>query len=384
MARKRHKKKSPIFHYQRMSTDALHERLGQARERGDARAGIDMAKECYRRDPSPAHARLLCEQYHRRARQLMEKNLCTEAMTVLGHALLLGPGNPDLLRLAFDCGLRSGDYETAMQVFGRLKDEAEKSRARVLLADQAVAKGEVVSRHGDPTLREDASRIRRAFAAFERGDDPAVSAELQAIGLRSPCASWKWLLLGLAAYARREADVARRCWSRADGEGAAARLARSLATGDQAPSGRDASASAPLPLRPDGGFDNPRLAKLRQIKAALDRGEKEEALKLCSALIATIEPSQRQAYALRLGRAVCKAIDVEPESGDRLRRLFGPLPEDPWYTRAAAIHLEDTDAEEALYGWNLYLQGMRANPAIPAHLRQRARALIWRRMGELA
>jgi len=384
MARKQNKPKTLILHYQRLSIDALYECIDRARERNDARAGIDIAKECYRRDPSPAHTQLLCEQYHRRARQLMEKNLATEAMTVLGHALLLGPGNADLLRLAFDCGLRSGRYEAALQVFDRLKDEAEKARARVLLADEAVAKGEAaVLGHADPPLREDAGRIRRAFAAYERGDDSAVSAELQPIGLRSPCAAWKWLLVGLSARAREDPDAARKCWSRVNGDGTAARLAQTLMASLVDPSSDVATGGGRSPLELDGWHPNPRVARLHQIKAALGRGHAKEALRLCSSLIGTIDRAERQAYALRLGRAVCGLIDVEPGSGNTLQRIFGPQPEDHWYTRAAALRLEDTDVDEALYGWNLYLRELGSSPAIAAPLRDRARSLIWRRMGEL-
>lgn len=383
MARKRNKPKSLILQYQRLPFDALYECIDHARERHDARAGIDIAKECYRRDPSPSHAHLLCEQYERRARQLLEKNLATEAMTVLGHALQLGPGNADLLRLAFDCGLRSGQYETAMQVFGRLQDEAEKARARVLLADEAVAKGEAAFRLADPPLREDAGRIRRAFAAYERGDDSAVSAELQMIGLRSPCATWKWLLLGLSALAREESEAARKCWSRIEGDGGAARLARILLAGLEDATSKGTMGAVQSPLALVGRHSNPRLAMLQQIKAAVECGEEEEALGLCSSLIGSIDRTDRQAYALRLGRALCGVIDVNPESGDRLQRIFGPQPEDHWYTRAAAIRLEDTDVDESVFGWSLYLKSLESTRAIPAPLLNRARALIWRRLGEL-
>jgi len=387
MARKRQKQKknnSSILEYRRLSADELRERIASARGRHDLRAAIDMAKECHRRDASPAHAQLLCDQYVGRAHQLMEKNLSAEAMTVLGFALQLGKGSPELLRLAFECGLRSGDYDAASRVFGRLEDGADKSRARTLLADEAVAKGEAILRLADPELRDDAGRIRRAFAAFETGDDTAASAELKSIGLRSPLAAWKWLLLGLAAHARRDGDAARKCWARAEGDSAAVRLARSLAAGLDDSTATDPTGNGNPRPRLDDVLGQPRLTRLRLIQEALRRGRHEEALDHCRALIAMIDPAQRREYAVRLGRAVCAAIDVDPGNRDRLRRLFGPLPEDPDYIRTAAVHQEGTDTDDALYGWKIYVRQVPGIATIAAPQRRRALAMIWSHMGDLA
>jgi hypothetical protein len=121
----------------------------------------------------------------------MAKDLHAEATVVLSHALALGQGDVEMLRLVFECGLRSGQYGSALGVLKRLQDPAEQACARSLLADEVVARGDDLGRLCEAPVREDAGRIHRAFAAFERGDDDAAVAELRPIGLSSPCAGWK-------------------------------------------------------------------------------------------------------------------------------------------------------------------------------------------------
>jgi hypothetical protein len=207
-------KKSLVLEYRRQSAEDLRRQIEQARQQGDVRAALDMAKECHRREPTDAHARLLGDLHVERARQLMAKSLYAEAAIVLSHALALRCGNEDLLWLVFECGLYSRQYGSALEAFKRLQGEEKQARARSLLAEEMVAGGEEAGRLCDSPIREDAARIRGAFAAFERGDEEAVASELKAVGLSSPCAGWKWVLLGLMAYAQNDEARARTCWSR--------------------------------------------------------------------------------------------------------------------------------------------------------------------------
>ncbi len=392
MPKKQRKKPSAILEYRQLPIDALHARIHAAAQRGDFRAAIDIAKECHRREPTPAHAQLLSAQYQQRARQLLDKGLAAEAMAVLGHALQLGGGSAEVLRLSFECGLRSGDYASAERVIGRLQDEAERSRARVMLVDRAVATGDAGGRIADPDLREDVARIRRAFEAFERADDAAVSAELKQIGLHSPCAAWKWLVMGLSAQARNEPDAAGKCWSRVSGEGAAARLAASLAAGleqaGQTPGSPSAVSRAKTdvvrPLKPASLQRSPRLDALREIKSALDRGRRDDVLRHCRTAIGLTDAAERAAFAQRLGRAVISGLAMEPDDRPVLQRLFGALPEDPRYTRAVAVTYEEDALRDALYGWEQYLRELPIAVGIPAARRNQARALIYAHLGKLA
>ncbi|HSW47314.1 MAG TPA: hypothetical protein VLM89_17255 [Phycisphaerae bacterium] len=385
MARKHHKpNRSPVLEYRQLPVEELRNRVRHYRQADNLRAAIDVAKECYRREPTPEHAQLLGSLYIDRGRQLIEKNLHAEALMVLNNALALGQGSVELLHMVFECGLRGGQYASAAVALNRLQDPADRRRASCLLADEAVVRGEVVERLCEPAVREDAGRIRRAFAAFEKGDDSAAAAELKAVGLTSPCAGWKWLLLGLMAFVRSDKDRARTSWERAVGGGRAACLSSLLRsmltpTADARP-----EVSPDLLAKAARHFDNPRAAMLQQIKEALTANRPDHALEICGRLLAGLDADERGAYALRLARAIAQAACKREAPGRRFLRLFGPLPEDPRLVRTAAIDLEKEDPLEAIGLWKYFLDRLAEVKAVPPHLRGRATALIWERMGDLA
>ncbi|MBI4578766.1 MAG: hypothetical protein HY718_03635 [Planctomycetes bacterium] len=384
MSRHRGKhKKSPVLEYRRQSTEELRSQIERARQAGDVRGALDMAKECHRRESTPDHARLLGALHVERARQLMAKNLYTEATVVLSHALALGHGDEELLRMVFECGLRSGQYQSALAVFRRLQNPEARARARGLLADEAVARGDDFGRLCESPIREDASRIQRAFAAFERGNDDAAAAELRPIGLNSPCAGWKWLLLGLVAYAQGDEIKARGCWSRTGFEGRADRLIgllRSVLDPGQP------SQDGPPRLRSRllGALGDPRLAMLEQIKESLSRNAPLETLRLSRQLIASVDPAERESYARRLGRALCRSLDWDELDNRMVERTFGRMPEDPRQMRALALWYEFRDPAQAVCSWHECVDELEAIPSIPERLKGRAAAMIWSRMGDLA
>lgn len=384
MGRKGHKSgRNPIIEYRRLSTDDLRRRIEQCREKGDTRTAIDMAKECHRRQPSPENSDLLGHLYLERGRRLIEKNLFAEALMVLNNALSLGQGSADLLWLMFECGLRSRQYETALSALRRLNDPAEQSRASRYLADEAIARGESLDRFCEPATREDVHRIRRAFAAFEKGDDPAVTDELRGIGLTSPCAGWKWLLLGLAAYTRGDRDRARLSWDKCGTEGRPGRLAAILRSG-LLNDGRDGELTPALRERLIEHFGSPRLALLTQIKERLAGKDVRGALDGCARLLARVEASEREAFAQRLGRAICEKMGNDEDTVQRFRRVLGPLPEDPFLYRSAALSLEGSFPSDAIDVWSCFIDTLEHVKGIAPHLFPRAKGLVLQRMGDLA
>ncbi len=384
MGRKGHRpKRNPILEYRQLPMDDLHRRIEQCREKGDTRTAIDIAKECHRRQPGPESSALLGRLYLERGHRLVEKNLPAEALMVLNNALAFGQGSVELLRLMFECGVRSRQYETALSALKRLDDPAERLRASAYLADEAVACGESLDRLCEPAVREDVQRIRRAFAAFERGDDPAVADELKGIALTSPCAAWKWLLLGLAAYTRGDRDRARASWGQCGDAGRPGRLAAILRSG-LLHDGPTSDLPPPLRARLLDRFANPRLSLLTQIKGLLADRELQKVLDGCARLLALVDVAEREPFARRLARAVCEEMGNDEDVARRFNRVFGPLAEDPQLYRAAALCFEKGNPEEAIDLWSYYLDDLNEVKTIPPHLRNRARALLLRRVGDLA
>lgn len=384
MGRRRQKrKKSPVLEYRRLSTEALYRRIEERCAGGSVRVAIEIAKECYRRDASPKHVELLGGLYVRRARGLAAKNLHVEAFAVLNHALSLGYGSQELLHLAFECGVHGGQYEPALRMLDCLREPELCSRASRLLTDEAIAEGDEIGRLCEPQVREDAARIRRAFASFERGADGEAATELKSIGLRSPCAGWKRVLLGLLAYYREDEAKARSCWARVGDEGGAARLAGLLLSSLDDGERPDGDSAERIRGELLSNLRGPRVAMLESIKQAVAEGDIAQALRLSSRLLATVSPEQHGDYARRLGRVLVSALDSEPTTWREFRRVFGAFPEDPLLLRLAAIQCEQESPEDALGFWEDYLGELRRVEVIPPPLRARARALIWRRMGDL-
>ena len=380
------RKKSPVLEYRRQPTEELRRQIQQACERGNVRAAVEMAKECHRREPTDAHAQLLSGLHVQRARQLMEKNLHTEAAVVLSHALATGQGTEELLRLVFECSLRSGQYQSAIRLFDRLRDPVERARARSLLAEEAIARGEELERLCEPSIRDDAGRIRRAFAAFARGEDETVAAELKSLGLSSPCAGWKWILLGLVAYAKNDEARARACWERNGFGGQANRLCALLRSAlDVGQHTHDPRAPGPprLHLKLMADLGTLRLEMLQRIKDALDQNDTAEVLRLATQLIAALSPEERTAFSPRLARVVCSSLDWSNLDPPVVQRIFGRVPEDPKLTRVLALWFEHREPALAVYLWREYLDELQRLPLIPGRLKPRARAMVWKRMGEL-
>lgn len=385
MGRKRQKrKKSSVLEYRRLPTEKLYQGIEDQCARGDFRAAIEMGKECYRREPCPKHIELLGELYVHRARELADKNLPVEAFAVLNYALGLGYGSQELLHLAFECGLRGGQYEQAAGMLNRMKEPELRSRAVAFLADEVVVQGDAIDLPCEPRVCEDALRVRRAFAAFESGDDSAATSELKPIGLRSSCSGWKWVLLGLLAYYRDEKTSARSCWTRVRGDGQSARLAGVLLSCLDSGKRSDDDSAARIRDELLGNLDNPRVAVLEKIQQAIAEKNNTKILNHSKRLLSLVRPEEREAYAQRLGRAVVFAFDWESVPWQRFKKVFGEFPEDPLLLRAAAIRFEREIPEEAGEFWKHYLENLRRVKVIPSRLLSRARALVWQQMGDVA
>lgn len=386
MSRKHHKpKKSPVLEYRVLPLDELRRRIAGCDD-GHLRAAIEMAKECQRREPTASHAKMLGELYLKRGRQLIAKNQYSEALMVLGNALGLGLGSAELLQAMFECGLRSRQYEMAIQSLRRLDDSPQRELATKLLADEVVARGDELGRLCDPAIREDAARIRRAFAAFERGDDEVMAVELKPIGLRNPCAGWKWLLRGLAAHAAGDTDTAVSCWGRAGPDGRPGRLGNLLRSTVSTDHDGAASSVESLRMRAKtlSSVVDHRVALLEKIRIAMAGGDQETVvLDACARLLAEVDPAERPKYANRLARAVSPILKPDQDLVARFRRLFGEFPEDPGFHRTLALWGDVHEPGETIALWRYCLRVIETTPSIPAHLRDRAQAMLCERIGDV-
>lgn len=390
-ARKRHKsRKNPVLQYRQMSTEALYERIEASREAGKLTTAIDMAKECRRRASNPAHMELLGDLYIQRGRQLIDKHMHAEALMVLKNALSLGRGSAELLQMIFECGLQARQYTSAVTALSSLDEPSFRRRAQSLLVDEALVAGEMLERLCDPAIREGVQRIRRAYAALEQGNHEAANDELKPIGLSHPCAGWKWLLRGLGAYLRGEPERACASWERVVGSPRAGRLAellRSALISDEEETSNDAGkreSTSALRARGIKHFENRRVSLLEQIKEAMADDHPKRLMKLCNELLTTHDMENRPAYARRLGRAICTFMAEDDERVYQFNSVFRKLPEDPLLLRAAAVTAEQEAPGDAVMLWKQFAERLDEVKAILPEQRDRARAMIWRRMGDQA
>ncbi len=226
-----------------------------------------------------------------------------------------------------------------------------------------------------------------AFTLYESGQDDAAREKLQTVGLSSPFLDWKLLLRGLIAHAAGDDARALDNWSRlADGR-LAARLAAPLRFALE-PAFRTAhSPAAQTTLQRQGDRLVGGLApELRALQGLLARGRMADAFRQGEAVLPELKRDLPHAVD-RLADCFRAAIITvgKPDYIDVYRRVFGAPADDPTLTRLEALTAEEHHAWSAAHKlWQRFEQSIIDNPAWPAADRDRARALIWCRMGRNA
>jgi tetratricopeptide (TPR) repeat protein len=255
-------------------------------------------------------------------------------------------------------------------------------------ADAAVEVGPAARDLLPDELRPGFDTVQAAFARYEAGEDEAAREALQAVGLASPFLEWKLLLRGLIACAACDDARAVDNWSRLKPERRPARLAAPLrfALDAEFRRAQPAAAQAQLQAQGDrllGGL----LPGLRELQRLLARtGRLANAFRQAEALLPTLR-AERPDLVSRLANCCYWAIIQHGDYEDlaRYRKLFGPPTDDPQLARLEALACEARHSWAAANKhWQRYEKSLADLATLPAADRDRARALVWCRLGRNA
>lgn len=216
--------------------------------------------------------------------------------------------------------------------------------------------------------------VTAAFAAFAAGRDDEARTLIAAVGLQSPFLDWRVLLRGLMAHAAGDATRALENFARLDPNRLPARLAEPLRiTLDPTSTARLAGPAKTL-------FGDPLAENLLELRKLLGGGRKlNGAFKLLPQVVPQLKVRSPKAER-ELARVVYHAVrrHGEPDDLAKLKKLFGPYPDDPAFHRLSALAYEETVATgEILRHWLAYEKWLTSCPAgWPPELATRARATV--------
>jgi tetratricopeptide (TPR) repeat protein len=382
---KKHKHRKPAAD----SLAVLRSRSERARAEGRFQQALELAKQLYKRQPTPEYRELLKDVYLGRARQLRSQGQTRDALTVLETALRVDETTPAWLEQVAAEMARAGGAARALALVERVPEAASAGRIRGFAADAAVEEPSAIRPVLPPPLQAELDSILQASRQLETGDDEGARTTLQAIGLRSPFLEWKLLLRGLQAYYQNDDPRAVENWQRLDPERLPARLAAPFRFLIDPPfrASQPASTQASIQRQLDAVQSSTLSAQLRALRTALgNRQSLAGAYRQAEVLLPTLR-QQAPALVPRLAACLYWAIlDSGPDDLMRYRRVFGAPPDDPEFHRLQALAYEKAgDWSEAHRCWQQYVKDIAAHPeAWPDGQAARAQALVWLRMGRNA
>ncbi len=376
-------------HHTPISGGSLRERIERALREGRSMQALDLAKNLFRQEPTPANHELLKQAYLARGRELRERGATVDSVTTLKSAAgSLGDDAAWLAKVAQELMLSGGARE-ALALLPRLTDPA----ARDLLMGYAADVALLQAPGGRALLPEehhaDFDRIIQAFALSEAGQDEAARSTLGGIGLRSPFVEWKLLLRGLFAYYTRDDARALENWQRLNPQRLPARLAAPLRQGIDTPyrTAQPPETQVLLQQQLDKLQGWPLVSQLRGLRAALaDKENLAPAFRQAELLLPEMRRTE-PALAERLARVFYWAItESSPDDVPRYQRVFGRPPADPQFNRLHALAFDRAaDFAGAHPYWQKYEQEIASDPSRwPDGQATRARALVWLHLGRNA
>lgn len=384
-------KKGKHHHPEPVSSAALEARVQRALSEGRTQQALELAKQLWKQEQTPAHQALLRQVYLARAQQLRLQGYARDAGTVLEAALHFDHQDPAWLEKLAEELAACGQVRQALTLADRLPPESPaRGRLLTLAADAAVRAGAAGRNTLPESLQGPFDLILTAFRQLESGQDEQARQTLQGIGLQSPFLEWKLLLRGLSAYYQKEDARALENWQRLQPERLPARLAAPLRFLID-PAYRVAqspAAQAALQKQADRLQNQGLVQPLRAVQAALANPEHlPQAFRLAENAL----PALRQQMPHLVPRlAACFYWNIVeyggPDDLPRYRRLFGEPADDPGLHRLRALgcdqHHESTLAHQA---WQDFEKAVAGNPtAWPGDQANRARALVWSHMGDNA
>ncbi len=369
----------------------IHKALGENR----TQYALDLAKQLFKQEPTPARKELLGQVYLERARQLREQGQSKDAASVLDNVPKLGLTDPrKLSRLAEELA-DLGNLRRAQETLAQLPEGADQAGIQARAVDVALGKGAAGRALLPEALQPAFDLILQAFAQLEAGQDDQARATLQGIGLQSPFLEWKVFLRGLLAYYQGDDARALENWQHLDPKRLPAQLAapvRFLIDGAFRQA-QPAQVQAHLKRQADYLQGTGLLSALRRLHATLANPDNlPEAFGQASTLLSALQVEASQLVP-RLASCFYWAIVHcgQPEDLNRYRRLFGEPPDDPHFHRLEALVLEHLgDLPSAHQHWQKFEDWIGGHPSAwgsgPEALAQanHARALVWCRMGHNA
>jgi len=368
------------------SPDELKRRIERARTEGRYQQALELTKQLCDRESTLAHRELLREAYLGRARQLRKEGKTRDAATVVGNLVKLVEGEAAWLERAASEYAACGEVKNALDLLDRVPSSTERPRVLAAAVDAALSQGRAGRAILPESLQAGFDQIVQAFAQLEAGQDDAARETLQAIGLQSPFLEWKLLLRGLQAYYLNDDERTLENWSRLNPERAPVRLAAALRYRID-PAYRTTQppeTQAILQRQADRLGGAGPTDSLRLLQAALASKNLPRAFQLAEQIVPLL---RRDAPQVVPRLAACFYWEVlehgYQEDTTRHRRLFGAPADDPDLHRMEALALERCDdLSEAHRHWQRYEKWVASKPGLwPGEQANRARALIWCRMG---
>ncbi len=384
------KKKAKHWAPRHVSPVDLKSRVENALREGRYQHALELGKQLYKQEPTPAHRDLLQKVYLGRARQLRTQGHSQDAQIVLNAALQVGNHEPAWLEQVAQELTAAGEVRRALDLLARVPGSTAAPRILAQAADTAVGRGPAGRKLLPDALQSAFDLIVQAFGQVEAGQDEQARETLQGIGLQSPFLEWKLLLRGLMAYYQNDDVRALENWQRLDPNRLPARLAAPLRFRID-PAYRTAlppDTQTVLQRQGDRLQDSGLVQPLRILQATLaNEDQLPQALRQAENLLASL---RQQAPQLVPRLAACFFWTLvhggQPEDVRQYQRVFGAPADDPQLARLRALLFEHLgDLANAHKEWQQFERTVAANPAAwPGDQGQRVRALVWWRMGQNA
>ena len=365
-------------------------RAEKAIREGRFQQALALAKQVQKAEPTPAHLELLYKAYIGRAGQLRAQGQTCDATIVLNAALAMGSAPPEWLEQIAEEFARCGEVERALQLLTLAPESAARARLLAAAADVALQREPAGRSLLPESLHADFDLIVLAFRQTEAGKDDDARATLQGIGLRSPFLEWKLLLRGLQAYYANDDARALENWQRLAPDRLPIRLAAPFRFRIDAEFRAVQSPVTYAALQRQLDHVDGReslLPKLRKLRNLLTN---QESLAAAFRQAETILPAvRRDAPQLEARLASCfywATLETGPADLPRYMRVFGPPADDPNFYRLEALANERADNwEDAHRKWQKVEKEIADQPEKwPLGQADRARALVWMRMGRAA
>ena len=364
-------------------------RIEKAMREGRFQQALELAKQLFKYEPNDDHKAILKKAYIGRAEELRDRGADKDAAIVLEFAVRVDPDDTAWVQQIAVELARCGAAQSSLGLLARLPDSTAAQEIQALAVDAAISKQAAGKSTLPAGLHVDFDRILLGFQQLERGEDEALRATLQQIGLQSPYAEWKLLLRGFLAYYQNDDKRALENWQRLSPNRTPVRLAAPFRChidpayrANQPPATQTA-----LQRQFDQLQSSLALQQLRSVRGMLASPESlAPALRQVEALLPALRAEAPQLVP-RLGNCFYWALlDTGPEDVPRYRRVFGNPPHDPSFHRLEALANENYGTFDGAHrAWQDYEKEVAEHPEIwPAGQGQQVRALIWLHMGQNA